>query len=315
MCSYDSPKCWTLGVQLLDLNDFRYFVRIVECGGLTAASRNLNVPKSTVSHRLQQLETALGVRLINRTSRSLSKTDAGDLFYRHAVEALERADLAESAVRERLVEPSGTIRFTTAVATSMFAMRYILPEFIRRYPKVNVIQHTSDEQIDIVGGSFDLAIRAHTGPLSDSTLVQRTLAPAPWFLFAGPDYLERRGLPHTPEDLVGHDTLLMLRRDRPMALKLRHPTSGERVIPIEPRLAGNDLVMLKQAAQDGLGIVALPGYVCREEVKAGRLTRILPDWLAGEANITAVTPFRHGILPSVRAFLDFLAERMPKVIS
>src|ERR1700720_4460442 len=123
---------------MLDLNDFRYFVRIVECGGITAASRNLNVPKSTVSYRLQQLETSLGVRLINRTSRSLSMTDAGDLFYRHAVAMLERADLAESAVRERLVEPSGTVRFTTGVVVSLFIMRLILPDFIRRYPKVSV---------------------------------------------------------------------------------------------------------------------------------------------------------------------------------
>jgi DNA-binding transcriptional LysR family regulator len=167
------------GLAMLDLNDFRYFVRIVECGGVTAASRNLNVPKSTVSHRLQQLETSLGVRLVNRTSRSLSRTDAGDLFYRHAVGMLERADLAESAVRERLMEPSGTIRFTTAVATSLFALRPILSDFIRRHPKVNVVQDTSDDQVDIVGGSYDLAIRAHTGPLSDSTLVQRILAPAP----------------------------------------------------------------------------------------------------------------------------------------
>lgn len=131
-------RAWATA-DMLDLNDFRYYVRIIECGGLTAASRNLNAPKSTVSHRLQQLETALGVRLVNRTSRNLSMTDAGDLFYRYAVEMLERADMAESAVRERLIEPSGTIRFTTAVATSLFALGPILPEFIRRYPKVNVI--------------------------------------------------------------------------------------------------------------------------------------------------------------------------------
>src|SRR5260221_13080958 len=108
---------------MLHLNDFRYFVRIVECGGITAASRNLNLPKSTMSHRLQQLEASLGVRLINRTSRSLSMTDAGDLFYRHALPTLERADLAESPVRERLVEPTGTIRFPPALGTSLFAMR------------------------------------------------------------------------------------------------------------------------------------------------------------------------------------------------
>jgi DNA-binding transcriptional LysR family regulator len=299
---------------MLDLNDFRYFVRIVECGGLTAASRKLNVPKSTVSHRLQQLERSLGVRLLNRTSRSLSTTDAGDLFYRHAVGTLEQADLAESAVRERLVEPSGTIRFTTAVATSLFALRPILPKFIRRHPKVSVVQHTSDDRIDIVGESYDLAIRAHSGPNSDSALVQRTLAPAPWFLFAGLDYLERRGVPLAPEDLAEHDALIMSGPGWPAAWKLKHPTRGEVVVPADPRLACNDLLMLKQAAQDGLGIVALPGYICREDVKSGALRRILPDWLAREASITVVMPFRLGLLPSVRAFVDFLAEEVPKLV-
>ncbi|ABB08510.1 LysR substrate-binding domain-containing protein [Burkholderia lata] len=300
---------------MLDLNDFRYFVRIVESGGLTAASRNLDIPKSTVSHRLQQLEAALGVRLINRTSRSLSVTDAGQLFYSHAVTMLERAEVAENAVRERLVEPIGTIRFTTAVATSLYAMRQILPDFIKRYPKIDVIEHVSDEQTDIVGGNFDLALRAHNGPLSDSALVQRKLAPAPWFLFASPDYLDRRGQPVAPDELAGHDSLFVTRHHLPFAWKLKHPSQGEVSVPLKPRLAGNDLVTLKQAAQDGLGVVALPGYVCRDEVRSGALRCILPDWLAGEATITAVLPFRHGMLPSVRVFLDFLVERIPKVVS
>lgn len=296
---------------MLDLNDFRYFVRIADCGGVTAASRNLNVPKSTVSHRLQQLETSLGVRLINRTSRSLSMTDAGQLFYRHAVATLEQADLAESAVRERLAEPSGTIRFTTAVATSLFAIRPILSEFIRRYPKINLILHTSDDQIDIVGGRYDLAVRAHSGPLSDSTLVQRTLAPAPWVLFAATDYLAQRGVPLTPKDLDGHDKLTML-RPGPTVWKLRNPTHGEVVVPVEARLAGNDIVVLKQAVQEGLGIVSLPAYICREEIRSGALQRVLPDWVEAEATITAVIPFRHGLLPSVRAFVDYLVEEIPK---
>lgn len=298
---------------MLDLNDFRYFVRILESGSITAAAQGLRIPKSTVSYRLQQLETALGVRLLNRTSRSISLTDAGRVFHEHAVEMLMRADLAESAVRERLLEPSGTIRFTTAVMTSLYAVRPILSEFIRSHPKINVVMHTSDDQVDIVGGSYDLAIRAHTGPLSDSTLVQRVLAPAPWHLYAQPGYLDRRGLPQSPDDLAGHDTMLMLRTGFPVAWKLRHPTLGEVVVPIEPRLAGNDLVMLKQGAVDGLGIVSLPAYVCREEVKAGNLRPVLPDWSAGEASITAVIPFRHGLLPSVRAFVDYLVEEIPKI--
>lgn len=299
---------------MLDLNDFRYFVRIVECGGVSAASRQLNVPKSTVSYRLAQLEAALGVRLINRTSRSQSLSDAGSLFYHHAVEALQKADQAENAVRERLKEPSGTIRFTTAVATSLFAIRPILSSFVRKHPKIRIVMHTSDEPIDIVGGSYDLAIRAHTGPMSDSTLVQRVLAPAPWYLYASPDYLDERGRPLAPADLPSHDTLAMLRPARAASWNLRHPTRGEVDVPLEPRIAGNDLLMLQQAAIDGLGIAALPGYICRHDEQLGRLRRVLPDWLAGEANITAVLPFRHGLLPSVRTFIDYLVVEVPKIV-
>jgi DNA-binding transcriptional LysR family regulator len=152
-------------------------------------------------------------------------------------------------------------------------------------------------------------------PLSDSTLVQRTLAPAPWYLFAAPGYLDRHGLPLSPERLTEHHTLVMMRHGQTLDWKLKHSTQGEVVVPLKPRLAGNDIVTLKQAAEDGLGIVALPAYVCRDDVKAGRLKHVLPDWLAGEANITAVVPFRHGMLPSVRVFLDFLAETIPKVVS
>jgi DNA-binding transcriptional LysR family regulator len=141
------------------------------------------------------------------------------------------------------------------------------------------------------------------------------LAPAPWFLFASPSYVERHGMPLAPEDLAEHDTLVMLRHNSPMTWKLKHPTHGETVVPLKPRLAGNDIVTLKQAAQNGLGIVALPAYVCAEDMRSGTLQRVLPDWLAGEASITAVIPFRHGMLPSVRAFLDFLAERIPQVVA
>jgi DNA-binding transcriptional LysR family regulator len=300
---------------MLDLNDFYYFVQIVDRGGFTAASRSLSVPKSTLSHRIRALEASLGVRLLNRTSRQFSATDVGNEFYRHAVSMLAQADAAESAVRQRLAEPSGTIRFTTTVATAQFAMKEMLPAFISRFPKVRVVQHATDGYVDIVGENYDLAIRAHTDPLPDSTLVQRTLAPAPWFLFAGPSYLDRAGTPRSPDELARHSALAMIRRGVEPQWQMRHPTRREVVVAIEPRLASDDIVVLKQSARAGLGIVALPGYVCRDDVQTGELQRVLPDWTAGDSTLTALIPFRQGMLPSVRAFVDFISAELPKVVT
>ena len=297
---------------MLDFNDFRYFVCIVECGGITAASRHSKIPKSTLSHRLQQLEAALGARLLNRTSRSLSMSDAGQLFFQHAVEAIRHAELAESSVLERMSEPSGTIRFTTAAATSMYALMPILPDFIRKYPRINLIQHVSDDPVDIVRGNYDVAVRAHTGPLSDSMLMQRPLVQSRWFLYASPCYLALHGAPTAPAQLAQHETLLMLRHGKTANWELTHPTLGAQTVALAPRLGSGDMVALKQAAVQGLGIVALPAYVCLGELQAGQLLPVLPEWVANEATISAVLPFRQGMLPSIRAFLDFLVERVPE---
>jgi len=150
------------GGALLDLNDFFYLVQLVDRGGFTAAGRTLRVPKSTLSHRIQQLETSLGVRLLNRTSRRFAVTDAGAEFYRHAVTMLREAEQAETAIRRRLSEPSGTVRCTAAVATMQFAMRDMVADFFVRYPNVNVVAHATDQNVDIVGENYDVAIRAHT---------------------------------------------------------------------------------------------------------------------------------------------------------
>lgn len=302
---------------MLDLNDFYYFVQVVDRGGFTAAGRTLNVPKTTLSHRIQQLESALGVRLLNRTSRQFGMTDAGEEFYRHAVGMLQQAEQAEKVVRQRLSEPSGTVRFTTAVAIAQFAMRDMIADFIGKFPSVNLVEHATDRQVDIVGENFDVAIRAHSAPLPDSTLIQRTLAPAPWFLFAGTDYLQRHGVPKTPQDLLNHPALFMMRNGVPPTWRLRHSDKGhaeEVVLPLAPRLLSDDMIALKQAASVGHGIVALPGYICRSEVRSGELTRVLPEWIAGDSTITALIPYRHGLLPSVRAFVDHLAVEFPKAV-
>ena len=301
---------------MLDLNDFFYFVQVVDRRGFSAAGRKLRIPKSTLSHRMQEMEKNLGVRLLNRTSRHFGVTEAGSEFYRHAVSMLQQAEQAETAMRQRLAEPMGTVRFTAAVATAQFAMREMVSDFLIRYPKVNVIGHATDQAIDIVGENYDVAIRGHSLPLPDSTLVQRPLAPAPWFLFAGSAYIDAHGSPQTPQDLAKHPSLFMMRTGVAPAWQLRHSSdpSDEVVVHLTPRLLSDDMVGLKQAAIVGLGIVALPAYVCRDEVRSGALRRVLPTWLAGNSMLTALIPYRQGLLPCVRAFIAHLAAEFPKAV-
>ena len=301
---------------MLDLNDFFYFVQVIDRGVFTAAGRTLRIPKSTLSHRIQQLETNLGVRLLNRTSRRFGMTDAGEEFCRHAMVMLREAELAETAIRHRLNEPTGALRCTAAVATMQFAMRAIVPDFLLRYPKINVVAHATDRNIDIIGENYDVAIRAHSDPLPDSALVQRTLTPAPWLLFAGSAYLTAREAPQTPKDLQSHPSLFMMRTGVTPVWRLRHANNAkaEEVMRLTPRLLSDDMIGLKQAAIAGLGIVALPGYVCREDVRSGALRRVLPAWHAGDSTITALIAYRQGLLPAVRAFLDHLAAEFPKAV-
>jgi DNA-binding transcriptional LysR family regulator len=274
---------------VLDLNDFFYFVQVVDRGGFTAAGRALRMPKSTLSHRIQQLETNLGVRLLNRTSRRFAMTDGGEEFYRHAVMMLREAELAETSIRHRLSEPTGTVRCSAAMATMQFATGHIVADFLVRYPKVNVVAHATDQNVDIVGENYDVAIRARTDRLPDSTLVQRTLMPAPWFLFAGSAYLDANATPQTPQDLRSHPSLFMMRTGLAPVWRLRHSSKAKEVVmPLAPRLLSDDMIGLKQAALGGLGVVALPGYVCRDEVRSGALRRVLPTWLAGDSTITAL---------------------------
>ena len=147
-------------------------------------------------------------------------------------------------------------------------------------------------------------------------MVQRTLTPAPWFLFAGSAYLDANEVPQTPRELEKHPSLFVMRTGMAPAWHLRHTSKAtdRMVVPLAPRRQSDDMIGLKQAAIRGLGIVALPGYVCRDEVRSGALRPVLPSWLAGDSTITALLPYRRGLLPSVRVFLDYLATEFPKVV-
>ena len=301
---------------MLDLNDFLYFVQVVERRGFTAAGRTLGMPKSTLSYRMKKLEAELGVRLLNRTSRHFAPTQAGEEFYRHAASLVRAAGEAESLVRQRVKEPFGVVRFTAAIGTAQFALREILMSFIAEYPRIQLSEYVTSRQIDLLAENIDVAIRAHSGALPDSTLVSRTLADAPWILVAGTDSLEKGGSPKTPQDLQHFPSLFVWRANTTPVWRLRlqaksHRRQSEVVVPLTPRMVSNDLSTLKQAAVNGMGIAALPAYVCKSELHSRQLTRVLPGWLAGESTFTALTPHRHGLLPAVRLFVDYLARHLP----
>jgi DNA-binding transcriptional LysR family regulator len=299
---------------MLDLKDVFYFVQVVNRGGFTSASKSLGLAKSTLSNRIRELEDVLGVTLLNRTSRRFGITEIGMQFYRHAETLLQTAEAAEEAVRQRVSEPSGVIRMTAPVEIAQFALKDLLPAFLKKHPKVQIVEIATDTLIDIVADGIDLALRGHRAPLNDSSLVQRCIAHAPWFLFASQGYLEARGVPASPDEITGHD-ILAITQGGSSNWELLRADGRKHTVRIVPRFLSNNMVALKESACADLGIVALPGYVCRDDVAAGKLRQVLPGWMAADARVSALIPSKRGLLPAARALVDFLAAEMPRVMA
>lgn len=298
---------------MLDLNGLASFVRVVDRGSFTAAAKALGVSKSTLSQRISRLEEELGTRLIQRTSRRFAVTEAGRALYRHATAMLIEAEAAETAVRGRVAEPQGVVRFTGPVHAEGLAA--LLARFLARHPKVRLVQHATGRFTDLIDEGFDVALRGHDAPLPDSDLIQRPLARTPWHCFAASDYLAAAGAPAQPAELARHACLVVPGRGGETAWLLQHADAGEVLVHLEPRLASDDLRAIKAAALAGLGIAALPAYLCRDEVAAGALARVLPGWTKGDAKLTLLTSSRRGQLPAVRALVDFLVAEYPALVA
>ncbi len=293
---------------VFNLNDLHLFVQAVEGGSFTEAGRRLGIPKSTVSKRVAELEKRLGVRLIQRTSRSFALTEIGKDVFDHAQASIIEAEMAESIVRNRLGEPSGTVRLTAAVPTAQFMLAEHLAELTVRYPKLKVSLHVTDRFVDIVQEGFDLALRSHRFPLADSTLVQRRIAVHPFLLVASPDYIAQYGKPERVEDIADHRAVMPSLSDE--RWRLVSQDGAEAVVAPRPVAAADEPMVLLKAAAAGMGMTILPTSVCNDALKDGRLVRLLPDWTAGSVTTTILMPHRRGQLPSVRAVVEFLAERL-----
>lgn len=262
---------------MLDLNDHHYFVQAADHGGFAAAGRATDIPKSTMSRRVIELESRLGVRLIERTSRSFVLTDVGRAFYRHAKAMLIEAEAAENTVLRRLAEPSGVVRISCSSGMARYLCE-LLGRFLTRYPKVNLVQHVTNRNVDLVEEGFDVGVRGHSEPLPDSELIQRHVTDTPWHAFASPAYLKDAGPPTHPDELATHATIALGSRAEQLVWRLSGDHGESAVVSLTPRIRSDDMDTLKAAAIAGLGIVSLPAYIAREAVASGALQRVLPDW-------------------------------------
>jgi len=282
------------------LEGFYYFTQVVDHGGFARAARALGIPKSRLSRHVMALEAQLNVRLLNRSTRRFAVTEVGHEVYRHATAMLAEADAALEAVEFARAEPRGTIRASCPVALAQSALAPMLPDFLEKYPAVRLHLHVSNRRVDVVREGLDVALRVRTQPSGEDGLVMRAFGRSNQFLVASPGYLARSlsscGEPDPgPWELVG--------------------AHGESVrAEHTPRVLCHDFIVLRAAALAGLGIAQLPESVVREDLQSGALARVLPEWKTPEGIVHAVFPSRRGLLPAVRVFIDFLAERLPAAL-
>ena len=299
----------------MDLNDAFYFVQVVEKGGFSAAARFLNIPKSRLSRRVKQLEDDLGVRLLQRSSRVVTATEVGEEYYRHAQEALVRFEMAETAVRRKTNAVAGTVTVSCSVGMAQFGLDQILPKFLQDNPGVTVVQRASNQMEDLIKSGIDIAIRGHMDTLPDSSLIQVRLARVEWHLFGSSDYITSLDSVIDPAELANHPAMVLGRPRETHQWLLKDQGGQTASVPCTVRFASDDMSTLKNAASASLGLVALPSYVCRSEIEAGTLVRVLPNWTAGRPQISLLMPTRRSMLPAVEAFLDCVKQDLPAVLA
>lgn len=292
-----------------DLNDTLIFVRVVEHGSFIGAAKSLRLPKTTVSRKVQELESRLGAQLLHRTTRKLGLTEAGNVYYEHSQRIARDLTEAESAVSQLQAGPRGWLRFTAPYSIGIDKIAPLLGEFHMRHPEVRVEMLLSNEPLDLIGGEIDVALRI--GDLPDSTFVARRLGVLNTQVFAGSAYIARYGEPLHPDELQYHRTLAMPKNRHGNGYQWTlDDGSGKQSFAINPILVANDPAALKGALLCGEGLIIGADVMVKPFVEQGLVKRVLAGWTGGEYQLNAVFPRGHGQSPKVRAFVDFLLERL-----
>ncbi len=281
-------------------------VRTVDRGSQAAAARELGVTAAMVGRYIQALEDRLGTRLLNRTTARQSLTEAGAAFYARAQSILEQMEDAETSAADRQAEPSGTLRVNAPMSFGTRHLAAAVAEFGRGNPRLRVELVLNDRVVDLVEEGYDVAVRI--GRLADSGLIARRLSPCRVVACASPGYLERRGSPAAPADLLGHDCLVYSYASYGAVWRFGGE-NGEQEVRVSGSLVANNGDVLMEAALAGQGIVVQPTFIVGEALRTGRLLPVLPGWLVEDYAIYAVYPSARHLSPKVRRFVDFLAAR------
>lgn len=290
-----------------DLNDLYFFVQVVEHQGFAAAARILGMPRSRLSRRLALLEERLGVRLIQRSTRRFAVTEIGREYYRHCLAMLVEAEAAQEAIDRIRAAPQGVVRVACPSAILYFQVGAMIARFLADCPKVEIQLESTNRRVDVIREGFDIAIRVRFPPLDESELVMKVLAESRQRLVAAPELLRSCGRSLAPADVGELPSLSWGGPHQHHEWLLVGPGGAEASIRHRPRFVTEDMVALRHAALEGVGVAQMPTMVVNDDIKAGRLVDVLPDWVPRAGIIHAVFPSRRGLLPSVRSLLDFLA--------
>lgn len=288
------------------LQAMQLFVRVVDSGSYTAAADQMEISRALASKLVQALEDQLGVRLLHRTTRKLSLTEAGERYYQRVSEILGSLNEAEALASELQADPRGRLRVSAPMSFAIHHLGAAVAEFQQRHPRIELELTLNDRQVDLVEEGFDMAVRI--AKLADSSLVARRIAPCRMLLVASPDYLRRAGEPQHPQDLVAHNYLsytLAARRDE---IVLANGAERE-TVNLNGSLRVNNGDVIASAAAAGLGFCVSPSFLVWQRLQRGELVELLPQWQIPEIAVHAVYPAGRTLPAKTRSFIDYLVER------
>ena len=290
---------------MLDLNDLRVFEKVAALRSFSAAARALELPKSSVSRSVARLETELGTRLLQRTTREVVLSETGMLLRARCVDILANIDEAVDLVGSFASAPHGLLRISAGLGFGVHVLGLVLPHFLQQYPGIEISLRLGDRSMDLVADRIDVAI--HMGPLADSQLIATRLGTMERYLCAAPAYLERRGMPCTIDELRDHDRIETPGDGgRPRSWIFFNETGETVRFEESPRLSTNDTVTIHSVIVNGGGIGVLSGFICALDLREGRLVRLLPEWRMPPLEVSIVFPSSRELSQTVRTFVDFL---------